>query len=205
MQDLVEALAPYQEALKDDDGKSEQTSEAKDVIEIVKSEFEAKMLDDLNSSLILKGTLQKAMKFINVSITKLKKMQKQQRQQRMSLAVSLVEVEKAARGILDVLGLLTPLSYTEFLKEMKQKALARAGLGEDEVFQKIKERKMKQNMKEFERSDEIRDSLAVKGISLMDIPGKDTLWRPCLPGSSQRKPATAWRPFLTEFINLYKN
>ncbi|ESQ44358.1 hypothetical protein EUTSA_v10005881mg [Eutrema salsugineum] len=184
LQDLVEALSPYQEALKDDNGKAEQTSEARDVIKKVKSEFEAKMSDDLNSSPILTGAFQDAMKFINVSITKLKKMQKKQR---ISLVVSLVEVEKAVREVLDVLGLLTALSYAELLKEMKQKALTRAGLGEEEILQKIEERRIARKNKDFKRSDKIRELLAVKGISLMDIPGKDTVWRPCIPWTPKPK------------------
>lgn len=56
-----------------------------------------------------------------------------QKKQRMSLLVSLVEIEKAAREVLDVLGLLTTLSYAEILKEMKQKTLTRAGLGEEDL------------------------------------------------------------------------
>ncbi|ESQ40735.1 hypothetical protein EUTSA_v10013284mg [Eutrema salsugineum] len=184
LQELVEALSPYQEELKDDNGKAEETAEAKDTIEKVKTEFETKMSDDLNTSAILTGALQDAMKFINVSIIKLKKMQKKQR---MSVLVSLVEVEKAVRKILDVLGLLTALSYAEFLKEMKEKALVRAGIGEEEVLQRIEERRIARKNKDFQRSDQIREELAVKGVSLMDIPGKDTVWRPCLPCSSQPK------------------
>ncbi|EOA23805.1 hypothetical protein CARUB_v10017019mg [Capsella rubella] len=180
LQDLVEALFPYQEALKNDNGKAEQTSEAKDMINKVRSEFEAKISDDLNASPILTGAFQDAMKYINVSITKLKKMQVKQR---MSLLVSLLEVEKTVREILDLLGLLSTLSYAEFLKEMKEKALAKAKMGEEEILQKIEERRIARKNKEFERGDEIRNTLALAGISLMDVPGKDTQWRPCLPQS----------------------
>uniref|UniRef100_A0A1J3JIL3 cysteine--tRNA ligase n=1 Tax=Noccaea caerulescens TaxID=107243 RepID=A0A1J3JIL3_NOCCA len=186
LQDLVEALSPYQEALKDDNGKAEETAEAKDVIMKVKSEFESKMSDDLNTSPILTGAFQDAMKFINVSIIKLKK--KHPRKQGMSLLVSLVEVEKAVREVLDVLGLLTALSYAELLKEMKQKALARAGIGEEVVLEKIEARRIARKNKDFETSDRLREYLAIKGVSLMDISGEDTVWRPCLPSSSQSEP-----------------
>ncbi|CAH8363937.1 unnamed protein product [Eruca vesicaria subsp. sativa] len=185
--------------LKDDNGKSEQTSEAKCVIKKLWKDFEVNMSDDLNSPPILRGAFQSTMKFINVSITKLKKTQQGQ-QEKMALVVSLLEIEKAARGILDVLGLLTPLSYAEFLKEMKQKALAKAQLGEEEVLQNIEERKMRRKV-----SDNIRGSLKSRGISLMDIPGKDTLWRPSFECSSQPIPrkATLWRPWLL-YTSKYK-
>ncbi|VVB05863.1 unnamed protein product [Arabis nemorensis] len=180
LEDLVEALSPYREAMCED---GEQTSEAKDVIKKLKREFETKMSDDLNTSHILEGAFQEAMKFTNVSIKK----------QRLSL---LVEVEKAVRQVLDVLGLLTTLSYAEFLKEMKQKALARAGIEEEEVLRRIEEREIARKNKEFKRSDEIRELLENKGITLMDIPGKDTVWRPYIPCSSQPNsdPAQATPP-----------
>ncbi|XP_010504529.1 PREDICTED: cysteine--tRNA ligase 1, cytoplasmic [Camelina sativa] len=177
LEDLVKALSPYQEEMSEGVGKAVQTAEAKDIIKKVKSEFETKMSNDLNTAHILTGAFQDAMKIINVSITKLKKMQKKQR---MSLVVSLVEVEKAVREVLDVLGLLTTVSYTEFLKEMKQKALTRAGMGEEEVLRRIEERKMARKNKQFKRSDKIRESLAVKGIYLEDTLG-GTVWRPATP------------------------
>lgn len=154
-------------------------------------DFEEKMSDDLNSPPILRGAFPRTMKLIKVLITKLKK------KKRMSLVVSLVELEKAARGILDVLGLLTSLSYQELLKEMKQKALARAKLGEEEVLQLIEERKTRRFLRDFVKSDKIRAWLKSRGISLMDIPGgKDTLWRPSFLFSPQPKPGkhTLWRP-----------
>ncbi|CAL9246172.1 unnamed protein product, partial [Arabidopsis halleri] len=161
--DALYSLSPYREEMSGDVGKTQQSAEAKEMIKKVKN----------------------ALKFINVSISKLKKIQKKQR---MSLVVSLVEVEKAVREVFDVLGLLTTLSYGEFLKEMKQKALTRAGMGEEEVLRRIEERRLARKNKDFRRSDKIRELLAVKGISLEDIPGKDTVWRPCTPLSSNSKP-----------------
>lgn len=72
LQDLVEGLSPYQEALTSEGGKAEQTAEAKDIINKLKSEFEAKMLDDLNTAHILTGAYQDALKFVNASLSKLK-------------------------------------------------------------------------------------------------------------------------------------
>ncbi|CAN6929400.1 unnamed protein product [Brassica oleracea] len=180
LQDLDDALLPYREAMAEDGGKAQRTAEAKDVINKLKSEFEAKMLDDLNTAHILTGAYQDALKFINASIGKLKKMQKKQR---LSMLVSLVEIEKAATEVLDVLGLLTTLSYAEILKEMKQKTLTRAGLSEEDIEQKIEERIMARQKKEFEKSDQIRAELTVHGIALMDI-GKETVWRPCFPSQA---------------------
>ena len=106
-----------------------------------------------------------------------------QKKQRLSMLVSLVEIEKAAREVLDVLGLLTTLSYAEILKEMKQKTLTRAGLSEEDIEQKIEERITARQNKEFEKSDQIRAELTVQGIALMDI-GKETVWRPCFPSQA---------------------
>ncbi|CAH8381818.1 unnamed protein product [Eruca vesicaria subsp. sativa] len=177
LQDLDDALLPYQEAMSEDGGKAEPTAEAKDIITKLKSEFDAKMLDDLNTAHILEGAYKDALKFINDSIGKLKKMQKTQR---MSLLVSLVEIEKAAKTVLEVLGFTTTLSYTEILKEMRQKALTRAKLSEEELSKIIEERTMARKNKEFKKSDDIRAQLTVKGIALMDV-GKETEWRPCVP------------------------
>ncbi|KAJ4907662.1 hypothetical protein Rs2_11320 [Raphanus sativus] len=182
LQDLDDALLPYREAISEDGGKAEPTSEAKVIITNLKSEFDAKMSDDLNTAHILEGDYDRALKFINASIGKLEKMKKKES---MSLLVSLVETERAARKVLEVLGLLTTLSYAEILKEMKQKTLSRAGLSEEDVSQIIQERMMARKNKEFEKSDQIRAELTVKGIALMDIAGKEPVWRPCLPSHSQ--------------------
>ncbi|KAL0785153.1 hypothetical protein Bca101_001399 [Brassica carinata] len=178
LQDLDDALLPYREAMSEE---AEPTSEAKDIIIKLKSEFDKKMSDDLNTPHILTGYYQVALKFINDSIGKLEKMQEKQR---MSLLVSLVEIERGARKVLEVLGLLTTLSYAEILKEMKQKTLTRAGLSEDDLSQLIQERIMARKKKEFEKSDVIRAELAAKGIALMDVVGKETVWRPCLPSQA---------------------
>ncbi|KAG2297168.1 hypothetical protein Bca52824_043837 [Brassica carinata] len=162
LQDLDDALLPYREAMSEE---AEPTSEAKDIIIKLKSEFDKRF----------------ALKFINDSIGKLEKMQEKQR---MSLLVSLVEIERGARKVLEVLGLLTTLSYAEILKEMKQKTLTRAGLSEDDLSQLIQERIMARKKKEFEKSDVIRAELAAKGIALMDVVGKETVWRPCLPSQA---------------------
>ncbi|XP_010526147.1 PREDICTED: cysteine--tRNA ligase 2, cytoplasmic-like [Tarenaya hassleriana] len=191
LQDLVDALLPYREAMSKDGGKAQLTSEAKDIMDKLKTEFEGKMSDDLNTAHILTGAFQDVLKFINSSLGKLKKMQQKQR---MSLTLSLTEVEKAAREILDVLGLLSNLSYGEFLKELRQKALVRAGVEEEDISRMIEERTRARKNKEFERSDQIRAELTVKGIALMDV-GRETVWRPCVPTKQEdEKPEIKEQP-----------
>ena len=185
--------------MSEDGGKAEPTSEAKDMIIKLKSEFDAKMSDDLNTAHIFTGEYDRALKFINSSVGKLENMQEKER---MSLLVSLVEIERGARKVLEVLGLLTTLSYSEILKEMKQKTLARAGLSEEDLSQLIQERIIARKNKEFEKSDVIRAQLAVKGIALMDVAGKETVWRPCLPSSQANSSDQAKRTFSSSLILL---
>lgn len=63
---------------------------------------------------------------------------------------------------------------------MREKALKRASLTEEQVIQKIEERTSARENKEYERSDEIRKELADAGIALMDGPD-GTAWRPAVP------------------------
>ncbi|KAL0722593.1 hypothetical protein Bca4012_037192 [Brassica carinata] len=178
LQDLDDALMPYREAFSQDSKQT--TAEAKYIINKLKREFDSKMSDDLNTVHILTGAYDRAMKFINSSIGKLEKMQKRQR---MSLVVSLFGIEREAREVLDELGLLPTLSCAEILKEMKQKALTRAGLSEEVVSQKMEERTMARKKKEFGKSDQIREELKVKGIELIDV-GNETVWKPFLPSQA---------------------
>ena len=63
---------------------------------------------------------------------------------------------------------------------MKDKALKRAGLVENDVLHLIEERTLARKNKDFPKSDQIRADLTLKGIALMDV-GKETIWRPCVP------------------------
>ena len=65
----------------------------------------------------------------------------------------------------------------QVLQELKDKALKRAGLVEAHVLLLIQERAMARRNKDYLKSDQIRDELARKGITLIDI-GSDTIWRP---------------------------
>lgn len=77
----------------------------------------------------------------------------------------------------------------QILQELKEKALKRAKLTEDEVLQKIEERTTARKNKEYEKSDTIRKDLASVGINLMDNPD-GTTWRPAIPLAIQEQQAT---------------
>lgn len=70
--------------------------------------------------------------------------------------------------------------FKQVLQQLKDKALKRAGLVEDDVLHLIEERATARKNKDFSRSDQIRADLTTKGIALMDL-GKETIWRPCIP------------------------
>ncbi|KAF2317788.1 hypothetical protein GH714_041101 [Hevea brasiliensis] len=72
------------------------------------------------------------------------------------------------------------LSMLKVLQQLKEKALKRAELTEQDVLGLIEERAMARKNKDFSRSDQIRADLTAKGIALMDV-GKETVWRPCVP------------------------
>lgn len=86
------------------------------------------------------------------------------------------------------------LNYYDFynpqvLEQLKEKALKRAGLKEEEVLQRVQERTEARKNKEYERSDAIRKDLANVGISLMDSP-EGTTWRPAIPLALQEPVTT---------------
>ncbi|KAF7112762.1 hypothetical protein RHSIM_RhsimUnG0196200 [Rhododendron simsii] len=100
--------------------------------------------------------------------------------QHLPLIQSLIEIEKVVKEVLSILGLLSPLSYTEVVLQLKEKALDRANMEEDQVMDLIGKRTQARKERDFSSSDQIRRDLAAKGIALMDV-GKETIWRPCVP------------------------
>ncbi|CAI8605072.1 unnamed protein product [Vicia faba] len=179
LEDCREALSPF---LQEDTKKKEKVPQisdaAKECIKKLNVEFQTKMSDDLQTPVILTGTLQEALKFINNSLKALKK--KMQERARLQLVQSLLEVEKEVNKVLRVLGLLSSLSYAEVLQQLKDKALKRGNLTEEEVLRLIEERRQARINKDFAKSDDVRTGLTAKGISLMDV-GNETVWRPCIP------------------------
>lgn len=74
----------------------------------------------------------------------------------------------------------------QILQQLRDKALKRAKVTEDQVLQKIDERTAARKNKEYERSDIIRNDLAAVGIALMDSPD-GTTWRPAVPLAFQEQ------------------
>lgn len=79
---------------------------------------------------------------------------------------------------------LTKIFPAQVLQQLKDKALKRAGLAEDDVTQLIEARTIARKNKDFSKSDQIRADLTAKGIALMDL-GRETIWRPCVPVEQQ--------------------
>ncbi|CAL1378817.1 unnamed protein product [Linum trigynum] len=187
LHDLEIAMLPPQDSLKEKGGESSDkksskkpikfTDEAEKCIAKLKAHFHAKMSEDLNTSQLLTGKdFNEALKYINSNLNLLRK----QKQKLRSLDVSLVAVAREVESVLRILGLMPTVSYSEVLQQLKEKALIRAELKEEDVAALIEERRTARKNKEFGRSDEIRADLTAKGIALMDE-GRETVWKPCVP------------------------
>jgi cysteinyl-tRNA synthetase len=68
------------------------------------------------------------------------------------------------------------------LSEVRQLALVRAGLTEEDVASRLQARAEARAAKDFARGDEIRLELAAKGVMVMDT-AEGSTWRPGLPPS----------------------
>ncbi|CAI9096160.1 OLC1v1032244C2 [Oldenlandia corymbosa var. corymbosa] len=156
---------------------------AQECLENLRREFDIKMADDLHAHVIVTGALADALKVMNSSSDDLQKnLRKKQipKQLKLGPVQPLEELEKEVRKVLNILGLLSDSMYSEVLMQLKEKALQRAGMREEDVLLKIKERAELRKAKKFEEGDKIRSELTAKGIALMDE-GKETIWRPCVP------------------------
>ncbi|KAL6543781.1 hypothetical protein OROGR_010278 [Orobanche gracilis] len=181
LQDCDDALSALEEESGVDGKTVRVIPDAQKCINDLHNEFETELADDLRTSSILNASLKEALKFINKYLDQLK-----QKQQELAIVKSLVDLQKAVKEVLGVLGLLSSSSYDEVLQQLKEKALTRAHLTEEEVLHLIEERMLAKNNKEFSRSDEMRFDLAARGIDLMDV-GKGTVWRPCVPAKQKQK------------------
>ncbi|KAK4415395.1 Cysteine--tRNA ligase, chloroplastic/mitochondrial [Sesamum alatum] len=139
------------------------------------------MLDDLHTPVAL-AAMSEPLKTIN-DLLHTRKGKKQELR-----IESLAALGKAIGNILTILGLL-PDSYSEALQQLRDYALKRARLTEDQVMQKIEERNVARKNKEYEKSDAIRRDLAAVGIALMDSP-EGTTWRPAIPLALQELQVT---------------
>uniref|UniRef100_A0A1D1XM00 cysteine--tRNA ligase n=1 Tax=Anthurium amnicola TaxID=1678845 RepID=A0A1D1XM00_9ARAE len=136
------------------------------------SDFKNSMADDMHTPVVL-AVLSEPLKTIN-DLLHTRKGKKQELR-----VESLVALEKEIRNVLTVLGLM-PSGYSEVLQQLREKALRRAGITEEQVLQKIVERTSARKNQQYERSDEIRKELAAVGIALMDV-ADGTTWRPSVP------------------------
>ncbi|XP_024956790.1 cysteine--tRNA ligase, chloroplastic/mitochondrial isoform X5 [Citrus sinensis] len=154
------------------------------------NDFLASMPDDLHTTVVL-AALSDPLKTINDLLHTRKG-----KKQAMRLE-SLAALEKTIRNVLTVLGLMST-GYSEatrliikyfmlqVLLQLREKALKRADLTEDQVLQRIEDRTVARKNKEYEKSDAIRKDLAAVGIALMDSP-VGTTWRPALPLALQEQ------------------
>ncbi|KAL6193083.1 hypothetical protein ACLB2K_034167 [Fragaria x ananassa] len=178
LQECEDALSPFQDGAQKEGAEQNGrpvkiTQEAEGLISKLLNEFETKMSDDLNTASILTGAFQDALRYININMKPLKKKNPKQQQ----LYKSLVETKKAVEKVLDTLGLLSSVTYSEVVQQLKAKALIRAGLSEDDVLQTIAERTLARKNKDFAKSDQIREEMEEKGIQIMDV-GNESIWRP---------------------------
>ncbi|XVF33792.1 hypothetical protein REPUB_Repub18cG0001600 [Reevesia pubescens] len=202
LKDCQDALSQLQEEISKDGKPARTTPDAQECISKLRSEFQAKMSDDLSTSLMLTGAFLEALKLVNSLLTTLKK--KQQKQQRLLVIQSLIEVVKEVKKVLVVLGLQPPYSYTEILLQLKEKALTRAGLVEDDVVHLINERAEVRRNKDFWKSDQMRADLQAKGIALMDV-STETIWRPCVPVQQEPEVLTSGGQKVPAETALVKN
>ncbi|PPE01211.1 hypothetical protein GOBAR_DD01767 [Gossypium barbadense] len=178
LKDCQDALLQLQEEIPNDGKPAWTTPDVKECISKLRNEFQVKMSDNLITLFyIYIHTHIYVYAKANNNIFSLKK---QQKQQRLLVIQSLKEIEKEVTKVLDVLGLQPPCSYNEVLLQLKEKALTRAGLVEDDVIHLINERAEVRRNKDFLKSDQMRAHLQAKGIALMDV-GTKTIWRPCVP------------------------
>ncbi|CAL9045638.1 unnamed protein product [Musa banksii] len=165
-----QALSPFRQ----ENIQGQVPADIKELIDKFHSDFSASMSDDLHTAAVL-DDLMEPLKAINSNLKKFKG-KKQQR----PLILTLLALEKEVADVLGILGLLSGSSCAEVLQQLKDKALSRAGLTEEQVLQLIEDRNLARKNKEYETSDEIRKELYDKGIALMDEP-KGTVWRPSEP------------------------
>ncbi|PIA48076.1 hypothetical protein AQUCO_01400576v1 [Aquilegia coerulea] len=194
--DSEEALSTFREQQSAKGGtnaKAERlTSEAQNCIKKLRTDFQMKMSDDLHTNDMLNGALLETLRLMNKSLESLKKKKQQQPAQ----FHSLIALEREVREVLNTLGLLSSSTYSEVLQQLKDRALKRAGLTEEDVVSLIEERVQARKNKEYAKSDQIRLDLSAKGIALMDL-GNETIWRPCVP-VEQEQPVALISPHLEQ-------
>ncbi|KAL5219250.1 hypothetical protein ABZP36_019934 [Zizania latifolia] len=191
--DCGEVLSPYRE----ENMSVPVPAEEQDMVNKHHSEFLDSMADDLRTTDVLDGFTD-LLKAINSNLNDFKKLQqkleqqkkkqqrqKQQKQQQAQkqpedYIQAMFALETEIKTKITILGLMPSSSLAEALKQLKDKALKRAGLTEELLQEQIEQRAVARKNKQFEVSDQIRKQLGRQGIALMDEP-TGTVWRPCEP------------------------
>ncbi|XP_072973383.1 cysteine--tRNA ligase CPS1, chloroplastic/mitochondrial-like [Typha angustifolia] len=168
--DCEAALSPF----RGEKVKAQVPNEIQELIKKFHSNFVTSMSDDLHTTAVL-DDLMEPLKAINSNLKKFKGKKQQQ-----SLIQTLFALEKEVKDVLSILGLMPSSSCAAVLQQLKDKALTRAGLTEEQLLQKIEERTAARRNKQYTESDRIRKELTALGIALMDE-NNGTVWRPCDP------------------------
>ncbi|KAK1407897.1 hypothetical protein QVD17_39524 [Tagetes erecta] len=172
---IYQTLQDCEEVVGQKDGSSPKENippEIHDCIQTFNDVFITSMSEDLHSPVVL-SAISDPLKTANDLLHTRKGKKQAARIQ------SLAALKKSIRNVLEILGLM-PASYHEVLQQLREFALKRAKLTEDQVVKKINERNVARKNKEYEQSDAIRKDLAALGIALMDSP-EGTTWRPAVP------------------------
>ncbi|CAN6471552.1 unnamed protein product [Victoria cruziana] len=150
------------------------TPDTKNCIDKFKKDVESSMANDLHTNDVLKDLWDplKAMNALNSG----KGGQKQQA----SRILSLIALDKEVKDVLTILGLVST-SPSEVLQQLRELALKRAQLTEEQLLQRVEERAAARKNKEYEKSDKIRNELAKLGIGLMDNDPRGRIWIPIVP------------------------
>ncbi|KAK1279728.1 hypothetical protein QJS04_geneDACA004608 [Acorus gramineus] len=166
LHDCEVALSPFREA-------SLEVKIPAGVQELIKkfhSKFETSMSDDLHTNTVMDDFLE-LLKSINSNLSKFKK------QQQKPMICALTLLEKEVKDVMSIMGLLSSSTLSEVLQQLKDKALTRSGLTEEQVMQRIEERTIARKNKDYATSDRIREELEAVGLSLLDEPS-GTTWIP---------------------------
>jgi cysteinyl-tRNA synthetase len=124
----------------------------------------AELDDDFNTPALL-GGLFEAVRALNKALDEKKNPSKAAKE----------DLRREVAKIFSVLGLFGT-EPREFLNRQKQEGLKGATITEAEISRLLEERKTARKVKDFKRSDAIRDELAAKGVQIKDNPDGTTSW-----------------------------
>lgn len=154
--DLTAAAAPSTDAER----------ELSEKLTTLPDKFRAAMSDDFNTALAL-GNIFDLIRSVN-------KVMGEGETETASVLALCSQVRKNMAGIREVLGIFTsvPNSFLERLKKRKSGSL---DIASEEIERLISERAAARKTKDFKRSDEIREYLLTKNVTLLDSP-QGTTW-----------------------------